>query len=367
MLRLLGGVMAAYAVGTRAEGDAGARKKVHAEHNRRAGGKKTILCYQGETIRKPTSQRKKWLKRGATRGKCAGTCTPSCPTNGTCGMDDGCGGICGCTTGTVCAAGVCESCTVSCTGEPAACGKELTVAIEQGGNIYLCPGTYQGNFVTSSDVNIYGAGSGSDPTTNSVLDGGTTGATLIIEEEYTTILSGLYITNGRTKGSGGGVYATYGTTVTIENCTITGNEANLYAGGLYLNGDAATLRNTTISGNTAVVNDGGGVYSSGSDATIENCLITGNTAANGGGGGFDGGTVTFTATAFSSNTAKNDGGGLYLEAGNYTFDSASSVINNIATAGGGIFGDTSNVPTVNLNGATVSGNTGGNCGGSVSC
>ena len=45
--------------------------------------------------------------------------------------------------------GVCQPCTVTCTGTPATCGTALQTAMDGGGTIYVCPGRYQGGFTLS--------------------------------------------------------------------------------------------------------------------------------------------------------------------------------------------------------------------------
>lgn len=315
-----------------------AARHVRDEHNRRDGGKKTIMCYQSETVRVATKRRKQWLRKGATRGKCQG-CTPNC--GGTCGGDDGCGGVCNCASGLICAAGTCAPCTVPCTGDPAACGEALATALAGIGDIVLCPGTYQGNFTINRSVQIFGSGSGSNPTVDSILDGNAAGRTFGIQDGVSVLLSGLAITNGD-GGIGGGGIRSSAATLTIERCTITGNTARDGAG-LSIFGGVTTVRNSTITQNgTEDGHNGGGL-----DAENATLIIEGS--------------------VFNANTIGDNGGGLYLSGGSCTFDSASSVTGNSALDGGGIYGATGDVPTVALNGATVSGNTGGNCGGSITC
>jgi hypothetical protein len=59
------------------------------------------------------------------------------------------------------------------------------------------------------------------------------------------------------KGTGGGIGTSAGTTLTLVGSTISDNTANYYGGGLSIFGGTATLLNSTISGNTAVNSDGG--------------------------------------------------------------------------------------------------------------
>ena len=340
VVRLLGALALAIPLAPDPGAGAAARRRVRGEHNRRDGGKKTILCFQGKTVRVATKRRTKWLRKGATRGKCSG-CTPVC--GGTCGGDDGCGGTCGCETGLLCIDAACTPCNVTCTGEPAACGESLSKALEGTGDIVLCPGRYLGNFTVSRDVRIFGSGSGSDPSVDSIL-AGDDGRPVTIPHASAIILSGLVITDGSDGLRGGGL-SSNGSTLTIERCTITGNTAR-DGGGLYLTGGTTVIRSSTIADNGPAGRRGGGLAAI--DATV---FIEGST--------------------FTGNTSEEEGGGIYLEGGSCIFDSASSVTGNTslfgAGSGGGIYGDPGNAPAVALNGATVSGNDPDNCAGSVSC
>lgn len=318
-----------------------ARRRVRGEHNRRDGGKTTILCYQGETKRVRTRRRKRWLRQGATRGKCSG-CTPVCAP-GSCG-DDGCGGSCpGCAAGTQCIDAACTPCTVTCTGEPAACGEALATALQGTGDIVLCPGTYQGNFTINRSVRVFGSGSGSNPAVDSIL-AGDAGRPVTIQDAFTILLSEVAITNGDGGIHGGGIWSN-NATLTIDRCSITGNTGRDGAG-LKVSGGSTTIRNSRIADNGPAGRRGGGLHATDAAVLIEN-------------------------SAFTGNSSEEEGGGLFLEGGSCTFDSASSVTGNStlfgAGSGGGIYGTSGNAPAVSLNGATVSGNTPDDCGGSVSC
>jgi hypothetical protein len=203
--------------------------------------------------------------------------------------------------------------------------------------------------------------------------------------------------SGNTAGNGGGVDNRIGATLTMTNgsitgnstprlgggilnfgmvnltgVTISGNSAGLYGGGL-MNGDSgqgeegpviipgtATLTAVMISGNTAGAASGGGVLNAGgSTLTMTNVQIQGNVAARNGAGLYNAGTATLTRVVISGNSAGKDGGGLY-NSGMATLTGC-TVTGNTAESGGGIYNvrKGSLIGIVILVGTKVKGNTGG--------
>ena len=90
----------------------------------------------------------------------------------------------------------------------------------------------------------------------------------------TVTISGMTITNGATNGAtpggnkGGGIYNGHAT-LTISNCTLSGNSASS-GGGIYNDGTVGsatlTITNCTLSSNTASL--GGGIYNDGGAAAL---------------------------------------------------------------------------------------------------
>jgi len=142
-------------------------------------------------------------------------------------------------------------------------------------------------------------------------------------------LSGMTIRNGKTSGNGGGIYNEDGT-LTMTDCTVSGNKAGTSGGGIY-NGIGGTLTMTgcTVSGNMAGY-DGGGINNNGGTVTMTNCTVSGNKAkveyrsadgsstrpvadSDGGGiytiGGAD--TLRLNYCTITDNTAEGSGGGIY--------------------------------------------------------
>ncbi|MFT4039404.1 MAG: right-handed parallel beta-helix repeat-containing protein [Thermomicrobiales bacterium] len=311
----------------------------HLQKQRRRRRRKVRLCYQSQDIRKRRRRVKKWIRRGATRGRCQG-CNPTCD-NVSCGGSDGCGGTCGCATGAVCGDGTCLPCTVTCGGSAYDCGVSLITALLTGGDIAVCPGVYSGSFVYTRPSRVYGAGNGADPATSTILTEGNIGVGVVaVSAAGISSLANVRITGANaTFGFGGGVLVhTPGADMTVSDCVITENSAM----------------------------QGGGVAVLDGSITIAGCEITSNSTRNFGGGAYVQGTATITDTTISGNTSYQ-GGGIYNNYGITTLDATVFITGNSITqpTGGGIY-NFSNLGTVIVGGATVTGNIPDNCAG-VSC
>ncbi|MEW5985446.1 MAG: choice-of-anchor Q domain-containing protein, partial [Chloroflexota bacterium] len=136
-------------------------------------------------------------------------------------------------------------------------------------------------------------------------------------------------------GHGGGVFH-FGTTLTIDGSTISGNTASVQGATLYLGGGAVTVENSTFTGN------GGGIENFG-ELTVSHSTFSGNVGAIS-----NSGVLTVSYSTIADNTAtgiSNDGYGVaYI---NY-----STISNNTGTGGGGIY----NGSTLYVNNSTISGN-----------
>ena len=159
-----------------------------------------------------------------------------------------------------------------------------------------------------------------------------------VKEGKTLTLKNLTLTGGKATGtgdagSGGAIYAKDASTVNIENCIITGNEADTNGGGLNVEGTPTTITNCTFTGNTA--KNGGGIYiiqaSKGPVVTIE--------------GGTIGGTGPNEANKATGTDSDGNGGGIYvgdwceLRLQDSTGPGAQSVLitGNQAAKGGGVY------------------------------
>jgi hypothetical protein len=187
------------------------------------------------------------------------------------------------------------------------------------------------------------------------------GGAVLVDSGGTLTLTNCTVSGNSTAvspGLGGGI-CNLGVSVTLTNCTLSGNSAGIdsrasaYGGGLYNSSGTVTLTNCTLSGNSAgafLGGGGGGLENSSGTVTLTNCTLSANNAlGNGLGGGAGGGiensfgTVTLTNCTFSANQARlGDGGGIYngrdLTLIDCTFTAnVSTAIGTSRGEGGGIY------------------------------
>jgi hypothetical protein len=209
------------------------------------------------------------------------------------------------------------------------------------------------------------------------VSGGGLSRVFQVDANVTASISGLTITGGNTVYSGGGLYNNG--TITLTNCTISGNIANDTTGnqtdgggGLYNVGSssAANLYECIISNNQVLgpAGSGGGVYNRSGTATLTDCTISGNFAlgTDGSGGGLQGGGPTvLNDCTLSDNEAGYNGGGLANYGTNITLTNCTISGNSSNSYGGGV-GATSSGGTTALNNCTISGNSALDAGGGLS-
>lgn len=336
----------------------GKRRKQHRRNeakrksNTSAEGKKkkSTFCLNGQTVITSSKKKRKQLaSSGATPGACAGR-PSTCTTTAQCGA------------GAICVSGRCQPCSVTCSGDGAACGTALQQRLDQGGTVYVCPGRYVGRFGARA-VKIIGAGSGDDPATNTILDAQGSGRTLSLAESMTVSLAQVQITGGRLDNvSGAGIYAENGD-LTIDSCAIKGNVSTAPGGGLFIRGGRFQMNDSTVEQNEA--SSGAGMYIVGTQqAKIATSRIELNEASAGAGIWVEATELVTTRCEINRNTAEMGGGGflVWRTTGILTLDSATRVTNNVVTRtnstgwrGGGILSYSGG--QVRLGGATLEGNT----------
>jgi ferredoxin len=214
--------------------------------------------------------------------------------------------------------------------------------------ISLCAGTYRGTVTIGRSLSLIGTGDGNGAS-DTILDGtpvpGDTGGSVVTIPAgcpgCTVTLERLRITGGVAE-NGGGIF-NQGATLTLRNCTVSGNQAgtdNLTGGGgIYNLGGTLTLDASHISDNSTefqiVITGGGGIYNENDGPTPGMVTLQNGSTVTGNG-------------SFSL-----EGGGILNAGGTVTLLSGSRVSGNTGTFGGGI----ENLSTLTLIDSEVSGNT----------
>jgi hypothetical protein len=253
----------------------------------------------------------------------------------------------------------------------------------------------QGTLTLSKNVTIDGTGASITVEGGSTQGSPSNAQPFVINSGVTAVLNDLTVSNGYTPVFGGGIEN--GGTLTVSNCTLSGNSA-VEGGGIFnfgtltvsnctlsdnsasgagggisnLNegGRLLTVSNCTLSGNSAKF--GGGIFNGPhSTLTVSNCTLSGNSADEG--GGIDnnssltisGGTLTLTNCTLSGNSARgyNGGGGIFNDDFCTLTVSNCTLSGNSAGLGGG--GGIANYPhgTLTVSNCTLSGNSGRGVGG----
>ncbi len=183
------------------------------------------------------------------------------------------------------------------------------------------------------------------------------GGTLLVEK---STIGGSASGQGNSAELGGGISSWNGTgTITLTDCTVTGNTGVVYQNGAGEGGGLLTttptyLTNTVFSYNSA--NYGGGILNQG-QVTISGCTISKNTANLGAGINNQFGSATINdGSVISENTAQVTGGGIYNYVG-LTISGASEITDNTAALGdgGGIYNSSGSALEITGN-SEVSGN-----------
>ncbi len=185
-----------------------------------------------------------------------------------------------------------------------------------------------GQLVINKSVTIQGPGAGqlaiSGNNTLRVLD--VNGAT-----NPNVTLTGLTITEGNAgSGNGGGIYSSYGSTLTISGCTLSNNRA-FDGGGIYNYASNLQIVNGNLSGNKASdpngCGKGGAVYSVGFTHAVSmiGCTFLNNSATDQGGAIWIISTMmTINDCSFSGNFSGYSGGAGPIVTGNDIYNAASA-------------------------------------------
>ena len=163
------------------------------------------------------------------------------------------------------------------------------------------------------------------------------GGGIYVGEDCTCIITGGSVSGNNADVDGGGIYVKG--TLKMTGGSVTSNTADDTGGGIYVtSGGRIELTGADISHNESD-NEGGGLkIHLKSDSTITRCKITYNESGNYGGGlHFDasGRKLTVTDTNIDHNTSDDDGAGIYLRYGTIVMNSGSLSNNYSKNDGGG--------------------------------
>jgi hypothetical protein len=149
-----------------------------------------------------------------------------------------------------------------------------------------------GELVVGKSMTIQG------PTTLPIVISGNNASRVFrITSNSVVNISSLTIANGNTAGPGAGIFNDFGCVLTLNNCAVVANISGDNGGGVANNG-SVIARNCTFSGNQAALN-AGGIYTYAGPVTLRNCTIVSNTAVSASGTG--GGIFNYSPVAGTSN------------------------------------------------------------------
>jgi hypothetical protein len=214
----------------------------------------------------------------------------------------------------------------------------ITFASSVAGTIVLTTG----ELLLGSSLSIQG------PTAGGVtISGNNASRVFDVTGSSTVNISSLTIANGNTAAQGAGIFNDVGCTLSLSNCTVEANISGANGGGLANNGNL-TARNCTFSGNQAALN-AGGIYTFAGPVTLRNCTIVSNTAVSASGAG--GGILNYSLQAGTSNNISST-----IVAGNSAASHA-DVIGVFTSSGYNLIGkiDYSTAVGGGANGVTTSG------------
>ncbi len=207
--------------------------------------------------------------------------------------------------------------------------------------IWVASGTYEETIEIDGGISLYGGFAGNETSKqqrdwvmNATVIDATAGHGQVVEarDVHSATLDGFVITQGSQSG-----ISCYRASLTISNCTITGNKG-CNGGGLNCEGNSdISLTDCNISSNSAS-DQGGGVYCTDvSSLTLTNCSILDNTSNAGGGVYCQNSPPTLLNCTISGNAAEKTGGGLQCVTSPLNLANCSIIGNSARKQGGGFF------------------------------
>jgi hypothetical protein len=182
------------------------------------------------------------------------------------------------------------------------------------------------------------------------LDGAGRSRVLMVDPGVQASFAHLSVTHGRDPfADGGGISVSSGGTLTLTNCTVSGNSAR--QGGGISNAGTLTVIGSTISTNFDEGSVGGGIFNAGT-LTVSNSTFAGNETTDQGGGIFNAGTLTVSDCTLTGNLGVEAGGGIFNDHSGTLTVSSSTLSANDTLVGGGIY----NGGTLTVSSSTLSAN-----------
>ena len=246
------------------------------------------------------------------------------------------------------ATGVAANCA---TGSTTACSLRDALAAASASTstglvVNFSPTAFPATNTAAQNTITLGRGGTLTVTNNTTIQGLTTGSGASLQNLVT--VSGDNTTN---------IFSVQSGTAAINNLTMTAGYAQgaAFGGAIFINSGTLTLNQDTVSNNQATLG-GGGIFNAGT-LTITNSTISGNkTGSSGSGGGIyqSGGTLTISNSTIANNVTAGGGGGMYLGSGSASLTSA-TVTGNSALSGGGVYASGS-VGTLSYSNSILAGN-----------
>lgn len=227
------------------------------------------------------------------------------------------------------------------------------------GTTSISNSTFTLNTATGAGGAVAQTGAGALTITSSTFNGNvasSSGGAINIASGTATITGSNFGTAApadRNKGTSGGAINS-AATVTINSSSFVNNQATSTTGGAIASSNSLSLTGSSFTGNIATT--AGGAVNSSSSLTVNTTSFSSNTATTTGGAINSSATAaaTITESSFGSNSATTSGGGIsWTGAGSLTVN-RSSIFGGTSALGGGINQSTG---TITFTNSTVSGNT----------
>ena len=219
--------------------------------------------------------------------------------------------------------GVCQPCDVTCPGSPCGNLVQNAVTTHPAQTTFvICPGEYVGNLSLQRDLTVIGAGDGDDASANTILRGtGSINSTQYPVVAISNLSQAVTLRHLRITGGNSGI-SHRGAALTVGDCTLIGNVIHGLGGGLNTGAaSTAEMARCTIQNNRAFRGLGtdpftrgvGGGIRNAAQMTLRDCVIAQNSAEISGAGIYNEGTLTLLHTVVGPLNAVDlgrDGGGI---------------------------------------------------------